>query len=201
MRRDSRALRGVDLVHRLFDSRVRRDVRHERVHDLIPESLHRLAQQLLHALRDLFLALEHVVQLDPRHRRSHDVEHVRPNLRLGIRQFVKRVVQSRLVHRQHLILRAHDDRHEHVILRLRLHAHVQRLHARRHRPRDRLPDERVHEVAPLAREERKLPALLDHLHRARGHAREAAAPRGAGRHVGRRRRRAAMCVVVAMRWA
>jgi len=38
--RDARALRGVDLIHRLLHLGVRRDVRHERVQDLIPEFRH-----------------------------------------------------------------------------------------------------------------------------------------------------------------
>ena len=66
---------------------------------------------------------------------------------------------------------AHDDHHEHVILRLRLHAHVQRLPQRLEMvPLARLDRrQRVHEVTSLVGEKREFPALLHHLHRSSGH--------------------------------
>jgi|GEM_PF-4247606 len=132
------ALRGVDVVHRSLDARLRLDVGHERLDDLVAEVVHGLGELRLDGDGELVLLHEERVELDVGHLPAHDVEDEGLDLLLRILQLVVRVVDLGGLHH---VLHRDRENHEHVVLGLGLDLHVELLDTQLEAFRD-LVDER-----------------------------------------------------------
>jgi len=131
LRGQAQPLRLVDVIHRTLDFLVGVDVGDGRGEDGVAEGAHRRGELALDVLRDLLLGREDVVQIDLRHRRAHDIEHIRLDLLLGVGEAVVRILDGLLVVVD-LVLHGHADQHEDVILGLGLAGDLHLLEAHRH---------------------------------------------------------------------
>mmetsp|Transcript_45005 Transcript_45005/g.118803 ORF Transcript_45005/g.118803 Transcript_45005/m.118803 type:complete len:425 (+) Transcript_45005:228-1502(+) len=130
LRRDAQPLHLVDLVHRALHLRVGVNVGDRGREDLVAKRSHGHLKLLLDVLGDLLLGREHVVQLDLRHRRAHDVEDIRLDLRARVGEAVVRGV-DRLVVCLDLELDGDLDGDEDVVLGLGLAHHLHLLQTHR----------------------------------------------------------------------
>ena len=127
------ALRRVDVVHRRLDLGVGNNVGHQHIHNLEAEGGHVCVQLLLHRRGNRRLRGKDLIQRHTGHMAQNHLLHVRFDLRRGVGQLIKGVVD---LLRTHTILHGNRNGHEDVVLGLGLHGQRNLVDPQAHGARD-----------------------------------------------------------------